>query len=176
MRGSNGLCRRLRPRPFVEDSVFAPRALVGPRRVYSGPTTRCIGSCHQLRWPLLRPQGPCPPRVATPQPHPSTSSLSSSWPSYDWWCSGNRDFSEEGGECQPPIGIAHRRPAEVPARGQEKCPFAVRSSAHRVVVACGRGTVEGQPRSSSTPDRAKSNAIRRLRDLGYEVTLTRAAA
>ena len=37
--------------------------------------------------------------------------------------------------CQRPLGIAHRRPAEVPAGGQWKCPFAARSSAHRVVVA-----------------------------------------
>ncbi len=37
--------------------------------------------------------------------------------------------------CQRPVGIAHRRPAEVPAGGQWNCPFAARSSAHRVVVA-----------------------------------------
>ncbi|SEI16900.1 MULTISPECIES: alpha/beta fold hydrolase [unclassified Leifsonia] len=37
--------------------------------------------------------------------------------------------------CQRPPEIAHRRPAEVPAGGQWKCPFAARSSAHRVVVA-----------------------------------------
>ncbi len=40
-----------------------------------------------------------------------------------------------GPVCQRPVGIAHRRPAEVPAGGQWNCPFAARSSAHRVVVA-----------------------------------------
>ena len=36
-----------------------------------------------------------------------------------------------GDFCQRPVGIAHWRPVEVPAGGQQICPFAARSSAHR---------------------------------------------
>ena len=43
-------------------------------------------------------------------------------------------FYEDPETCQRSVGIAHWRPAEVPAGGHENCPFAARSSAHRVVV------------------------------------------
>ncbi len=43
-------------------------------------------------------------------------------------------FARIAASCQRSVGIAHWRPAEVPAGGHENCPFAARSSAHRVVV------------------------------------------